>query len=221
MNKQQSKTNKEKRMRYYLKNYTTQASNFTVIQKKLTGHSELHSHNYFEIEFIVYGRGTQYLNGTPYEIKPGNIYLVTPADFHEHEFTEPTEIINISFDSSILPQDVTKKLADVVVNKNYYLSDGEYDKYYLLINILLNEYNNSFTWRNDAILNILQYIVIFFLRRLNFSETKKEPNTDIDTALAYINIHFKENPSLSDVANHIHYNPSYFSQLFKKYTGTK
>lgn len=215
-----TKTDGQK-VRYYLKNFTTETSNLTVTRKTITGRHKLHCHNFFEIEFIISGGGTQYLNGTPYAVKRGNFYLLTTADFHEHEFSEPAEIINVSFDPSILPQGITKKLTEVFVDKNYYLSDEEYGKYYSLMNALLYEYDNSFSWRNDATLNLLQYIVIFFLRRLNFSETKKEPNTEIDAALTYINVHFKENPTLIEVAERAHYNPCYFSQLFKNYTGVK
>ena len=43
----------------------------------------------------------------------------------------------------------------------------------------------------------------------------------MDAALTYIHIRFKESPTLGEVAAHVHYNPSYFSQLFKTYTGVK
>lgn len=120
-----------------------------------------------------------------------------------------------------MPQGVTKKLTEVFADKNYYLTDDEYEKYYSILGVLLYEYDNSFTLRNDATQNLLQYIVIFFLRRLNFSETKKEANTDIFAAATYVNVHFKENPTLSEVAERFHYNASYFSQLFKNHTGVK
>lgn len=204
-----------------LKNYTDQSPNFTVISKTLTGPHNLHCHNFFEMEFIVSGSGTQYLNGTPYEIKKGNFYLLTTVDFHELFFTEPTEIINVSFDPSILPPGITKKLTEVFADKNYYLSSPEYEKYHLLLNALLCEYNHSLCWHNDATLNLLQYIVIFFLRQLHVSEPKKGINSDMDAALTYIHIRFKESPTLGEVAAHVHYNPSYFSQLFKTYTGVK
>ena len=215
-----NKTN-EKKVRYYLKDFTTETPNLTVTRKVLSGKHKLHCHNFFEIELIISGNGTQYLNGTPYTVKQGNFYLLTTADFHEIEFTEPAEIINVSFDPSVLPQAVTKKLTEVITDKNYCLSSDEYDRYYSILNALLYEYDNSFTMRNDAVFNLLQYVVIFFLRKVNFSENKKEPNNNFETALTYINIHFKENPKLREVAKRAHYNPAYFSQLFKECVGVK
>ena len=42
---------------------------------------------------------------------------------------------------------------------------------------------------------------------------------DIQKAIVYINDHFKENPSLSDVAAIIPFNERYFCKKFKEYTG--
>ena len=43
-------------------------------------------------------------------------------------------------------------------------------------------------------------------------------STVVKTAIKYINDHYKENIKLTDIANHVHLNPSYFSQLFKNET---
>ncbi|MDR3592103.1 MAG: helix-turn-helix domain-containing protein [Negativicutes bacterium] len=48
---------------------------------------------------------------------------------------------------------------------------------------------------------------------------EKETTAEIKKAVQYVNYHYKENIKLTDVANHVHLNPSYFSFLFKKGTG--
>ncbi len=208
-------------LRFFLKDYTSKNPNFTAIKKVLTGKWPLHTHNYFEVEFVIRGEGTQILNGEECEMKAGNFCLITTTDFHEHYFSKETEIINVSFDPSLLPQDVNKMLTDRTENKNYYLSGEEYDRFYALMRILLEEYESSAEWRNAAIMNVLNYIVVYFLRKLNQAETKRNENSEIDDAVTYLNIHFKESPTLKEVADYIHYNPSYFSQAFKKHVGMK
>ncbi|MGG4144331.1 response regulator [Paenibacillus algorifonticola] len=46
-----------------------------------------------------------------------------------------------------------------------------------------------------------------------------KPESSIDKAIAYVGQHFAEACRMTEVAAHIHLNPSYFSVLFKKTTG--
>lgn len=214
-------TKKANRPQYLLKDYTSINPNFSVDRKIIhPSFQELHTHNYFEIELIVKGRGLQVLNGVPYEIKKGNFTFLTSTDFHEHTFKDDTEIINISFDPSILPQNILNSFINNDTNQTYYLSKTEYTTYYTLMNTLLNEYTDTLALRDSSILNLLNYIVIFFQRKLNKQQPKTHTQDPIDIAISYIATHFKESPSLNEVATYVHFNPCYFSQLFKKTTGT-
>ncbi len=65
-----------------------------------------HWHNYFEIEIVTEGTGTHILNGTTYPICKGDIYLLTPVDFHEIRSSTPKELINISFDEVWLTENI-------------------------------------------------------------------------------------------------------------------
>ncbi len=44
-----------------------------------------HWHDFFELELVVGGNGTHVLNGTHFELRPGTLFLLTPADIHEIE----------------------------------------------------------------------------------------------------------------------------------------
>ena len=55
----------------------------------------LHSHDYFEIEIVLGGRGVQHVNSKEYELTRGSVYLLTPADFHEIVLDEKNELWNI------------------------------------------------------------------------------------------------------------------------------
>ena len=221
MNKTVNPIKNADEIRFLLKDYTSKTPNFTAIKKSLSGRWPLHTHNYFEVEFVISGKGKQILNGVEFEMRAGNFCLVTTTDFHEHYFSENTEIINVSFDPSLLTQDVIRKLTSGIENKNYYLTCKDYDKFYALMHVLLSEYESTAEWRNSAILNVLNYIIIYFLRKLELSETKKTDLSEIADAITYLNVHFQESPTLKEVADYIHYNPSYFSQVFKKHTGVK
>ena len=42
----------------------------------------VHWHDFFEMELILEGQAIHILNGTPYPVKAGSLYLLTPADLH-------------------------------------------------------------------------------------------------------------------------------------------
>ena len=44
--------------------------------------NELHWHDYFEMEFVYDGRGTQIVNAETIQMSRGSVYLLTPTDFH-------------------------------------------------------------------------------------------------------------------------------------------
>ena len=68
----------------------------------------------------------------------------------------------------------------------------------------------------------LSYLLMETLELLtNMAFPKTGNNTGlIRKSIAYINEYYNQNPTLSEVASHINLNPSYFSALFKKETGT-
>ena len=44
--------------------------------------NELHWHDYFEMEFVYDGCGTQIVNAKTIPMSRGSVYLLTPLDFH-------------------------------------------------------------------------------------------------------------------------------------------
>ena len=68
-----------------------------VSKRKLTRDFETHTHDFFEIEFILSGKALHTINGYSYEIGKGDIYLLKPSDFHSLRITEPLEYMSIMF----------------------------------------------------------------------------------------------------------------------------
>ena len=60
------------------------------------GTKERHSHNFFELEFIVDGTGIYEVDGTEYEIKKNTLFLMTPVNVHALKNTRAT-FINVMF----------------------------------------------------------------------------------------------------------------------------
>ena len=62
---------------------------------------EPHTHDFFEMECILSGRGTHLLNGTGQPLSAGSIYLLTPADVHAVRVEEPLRYYGVMFSEEL------------------------------------------------------------------------------------------------------------------------
>ncbi len=180
----------------------------------------LHWHNFFEIEVILGGQGTQILNGNPYKLEKGYMYLLTPTDYHEVIPDKSVEIFNIMFHENLLSDEflgiVSGYKGDIILK----LSDEDFEDVVNLCSMLQKEYLKSTTYKDVFIKNLLQCLIIHIFRKTEFqSKTPKKEAGHMQKAIRYIHLHFKDNPSLKDVAKIAGTNANYFSTKFKEETG--
>lgn len=180
-----------------------------MVQKRKANSFALHSHDYFEIEIVLRGSGEQYINSKRYDIKRGNIYLLTPADFHEVKYFEDAEIINISFDETVPSKE---RLLNIFSNGtvNINVCEETLLRVEKAAELLVYECEDG-----GAVEPLMEYIFKHIF--------KKEPNdekiTPIRQAIMYIENHFREDPTLEQAAQQAFLSPVYFGNLFKKTTG--
>ena len=73
-----------------------------IVHSAHHGPMEPHTHDFHELVYIRRGRGIHHINGHPYPIIAGDLYLMRPGEFHRYETAaEPVEIINIIFYSAL------------------------------------------------------------------------------------------------------------------------
>ena len=190
----------------------------TVGRHTVVGGHPLHWHSYFEIEIILSGSGKYIINDVEYDISANDAFFLNPTDFHYLDVNEVTELINISFDNSILDD---KDMALLVFErmKRAYAFDGtERDRLLNAADILLDECQTS----GDCQKQILQYVIKCLLRKNAISLkviSDGDHHNAIKKAILYLEMHFAEKITLDDVAAEAGYHPTYFSELFKKVTG--
>lgn len=56
---------------------------YTLKIHKLTDHVPPHTHNFIEYTYVIYGRGTEIINGVEREIQPGTFTLLLPHQVHQ------------------------------------------------------------------------------------------------------------------------------------------
>ena len=86
---------------------------------------QTHTHDFYEIEFIISGSAIHTVNDYSYQIKKGDIYMLSPSDFHSLKIIQPLEYINIMFSE----QAVTPSLLCEFIFSNkstfYRMTDSE------------------------------------------------------------------------------------------------
>lgn len=177
-----------------------------------------HWHDYFEIEVVTQGTGTHYYNGTPYTLEKGDVYLLTPVDFHEIKADTPIEIINISFDNVWLSEEMRSFLYASNFRKMRRTEEKEYLQYVAAAELLRQECEED----GPCIRQLLEYLLSRFIP-LNQYRTSLEVNKDymngIMKAVEYIEQHFRERITLEMLSQISGYHPTYFSKMFCKVTG--
>lgn len=171
--------------------------------------SELHSHDFFEIEIISNGKGTHILNSESYPIESDMVWLCTPADFHEIILEEPAEYWTILFDANVLSSEYHQS----ILNSGAVCKAISPDKFQRLTLATQLLYEEHLTDQN--VRPLMEYILDMIIEK----DTKSEDTSPIRQAILYTEIYFKNKLTLSSVADQVGLSPTYFGNLFKKEVG--
>jgi AraC-like DNA-binding protein len=181
---------------------------------------DVHWHDFFEIEVILGGKGSQNLNGTEYQLEKGYAYLLTPTDYHDVTPDKELDIFNIMFHETMLSDEFLYMLSTNKSNLIFKFTGEEFKKINALCEVLEKEYKAEGDFKENYIKSIMECLMIHIFRKTEFqSKTPKKEAGHMQKAIRYIHLHFKDNPSLKDVAKIAGTNANYFSTKFKEETG--
>ncbi len=193
-----------------------------------------HTHEFIEIVYILKGRCTQKIDDTEYPANRGDLFLINYNRTHSVMGENNCEFFNIL----VKPEFINKSLTDSrnafsllelssfeefcgISEQNKCMvtfSGGEVKNVEAIINLLWKEFKENEAGCRFAIQSGLNFLLVQIFRKLSFpfKSTQKEISSEL---LKYIKEHSKDRISLKDIASANYYNPSYFSRLFKQYTG--
>ncbi|PQA56933.1 AraC family transcriptional regulator [Siphonobacter curvatus] len=195
----------------------------------------VHKHTYFEIIFVLKGKGIHHINGNTFPYQEGDVFLLGPEDFHFFEIEALTEFSFVRFNESIHkehPSDKDRPWQPVIrtllttssQSRGSLLVDKqEKQKLHQLLAVLEAESANDQTPYFEIVRDSLMRSMLMILARNLFRETPAKPvlKDSVEAILGYIKQHIyqPENLSIEHLAQTFHYAPAYISLLFKKQTG--
>ena len=191
-----------------------------LIRRKHLRDYDLHWHDCFEIELVLRGTAVQVLNGERYEMVPGDIYMLNPTDFHSIQ-TNGATVYNIMFSEEMLDKEVLKKILSIGKNIIFHLEGREMQSTEFIISQMLYEFVHYTSFSDAIIQKLMECLFMMILRKCNFEseDNMTSENSAIRKAILYLHSHFRENPSLTQLASVAGLNKNYFSSVFHTVTG--
>lgn len=175
-------------------------------------HIRTHVHDFFEIEYIISGSGSCFIDGNKFDLLPGMIFFMSPVNTHQ-VFMKNAEYVNISFSENMCGAELLYELT---------LTDAAAlrldERARMLIHSLSLELCGNLS--GGAYPSMLLDCILAKLIKCIGPKRLPTGASVSQKAIIYIINHFRENISLSELASHMGLTPSYFSALFKKQTGT-
>ncbi|MGG4095998.1 MULTISPECIES: AraC family transcriptional regulator [Paenibacillus] len=188
----------------------------------------LHWHEFYELSYVVSGKGEHRLNGSSYPLSSGTIFLLTPADFHELASLEeePLEIYNVIFTEAMMDDSVYHWLFGGKLLLQAQLEEKQLPGVFADYERMREE---NGTWREGSEIVIratLQRLLVDLYRGSAANRIQptngtrdRQLNLNLQKALIYIHHHFREDLRLEDAAGQAQYSATYFSECFSKSVG--
>ncbi len=178
----------------------------------------MHWHDYIELEFVLSGEAEHIYNSSIYSLKAHDAYIVTHHDLHAFRAIRDVELINIGFDINL----IDKKLSDSLLyssNQNLCCTLKENQAEYLsaCCEHLIEAGQADDKYSLLASKHIISQILIEILR--NCTENEPRAHTLSQMAIEYIHSNFKEELSLSILADRLSVTPNYLGRIFLRDIG--
>ncbi len=195
-----------------------------------------HYHDFCEITCVLSGFGTYFINGTRYEVEPGDIIIFNQVEPHGWLVNERImEVMVLTFAPEVV-SDPVSSLEDEFMKPFFYLGShfenlisSMDERTADMISIMediemearLKEKGYEGMIKAD-IMRLLTLLIRHYEREGTAPDMslndKKRSMKRLEQAIYYINSHYMDAVSLEEVASLAYMSPNYFSSYFKNVT---
>lgn len=200
------------------------------------GSSALHGHRHFLLTLITDGSGIQTLNGRDIAFRQGDLFLLSPADFHRNTVPpgKSFDYYGVKFPYELLDDRLSALLRMDRLPLSVRLHEASFHRARVLFAQLVEESTAAHmpekaTARENAAQGreslgnaaymraLIELLVILVLRE--DTGAVSHPTEPVNRALGYLYTHFHEPICVAEVAAFVGYTPNYFSTCFRKQLG--
>ena len=175
-----------------------------------------HYHNFFEIYYMVDGKGTYFINDKLYDMAPGDIIIVPPNTIHSTDYgNKEYERALLEFSDGLLPKYMREKLR---LLPNLYRHPGIAHDVYLALRDIEREYKAPDEFSFDEITHLITHLMVLLLRNVDAVKVVNSRDAVISEVVAFIKENYRTNITLGQLAEMHFISPEHLSRSFKKET---
>lgn len=200
--------------------YIEKGKNISFSRYKTMYGVNIHTHLYFEIEYVLNGKCYQAFQNESYEFTRGDVALFKPESRHRYQTSGELEVLRLKINPDFIPQ-IYNLYADNFDEANIiHLPPNEVLRVENILQMIEKEFNDKNEFYSEVISGYLDVLFALLIRINNFSKEEdiKTVNVDFKSIVSYIEKNLKT-VTPSTVAMYSGYNFPYFSKLFKKHMG--
>ena len=192
-----------------------------------------HTHDFMEFVYMQSGKSLHTVNGAEYPMSGGDLLIINYGEVHCFTADPQAEYNNILIKPSLLDKSLAdckdlfylfeagpfRGFKELVNDQCRFIrfSPEEKDCFEYILLLLEKELNNretGFDLTTRAGVNFLLTMIFRKMRKNLLSQTH-----EFKPVLHYIEENYAQNLSAAELAEICHYNPAYFSRVFRKHTG--
>ena len=177
----------------------------SISKKHLNEEHYTHWHTFYEMEYILSGEGDYVIDGICYPIRPGMLFFMTPCNFHSVNAKNCT-VYNAMFSEELCEPSFLSRM----IGAGNVFETLEIPFYETLFSALTPL---------PADKALVSHLFNGILGKVSESIPPSRFSDPVTQGMLYLLNHFRENPSLTLIAEQIGYTPTYYSRLFREGTG--
>ncbi|MCC3373967.1 AraC family transcriptional regulator [Cohnella sp. REN36] len=204
---------------------------YCLFRQSLPGRVSLHWHEFYELTFVLSGEGINTVNGKDVPLREGSLFLLTPADFHEIRPVggRPLELYNLIYREECMDPELRGLLLAPDCLRLAELDEHAAAATAEAFALIEAESRRDAPDIGSRLLfrGALDRILVALYRhaepggaRDREAEAAGRHPGSVQPALLYIHHHFREPISLQDAARQAGLSPHYFSERFRRTTGS-
>lgn len=182
---------------------------------------KMHTHATAELYYFVAGRAVFHIEGSTYELQPGDILLMRPSEAHyiEQDSNVPYERICLNFETSVF----SALDPDNTLIRPYYDREAGKRNLYRTGDSVCRGYLDNILKAKDRLTGLANMILLLQQLCAIFdrdNSTGSQPDTLEYRIIRYINRNLEQELSIEKLCEHFFVSRAQLCRRFKKITGT-
>ena len=180
----------------------------------------VHSHNHYELYFLMDGKTKYFIGDEIFEIESGDIVFVPKGIFHEtdSESCMKNERILIFFDDDSFSQGTAHILRELSKHRVFHIAQNKTERIERLFVRIKDEFEKKGKF-TDTLTNIYIQELATLICRYMIEYKPSSANEDIQSISKYIRINYMKDITLRSLSHDFSISESHLSRRFKEVSG--